>query len=736
MKIQDKIKWRTYALGGLFTVLLFVVIGRMFWLQNVQSAELLVKARKTWEKSNVINPKRGDILDRNGQQLAYTGKAYTVIARIAPYENDKKNKDYVQDKQGTAAKLAPILGMTSADILAKLDKKADQVELRPGGWKIPKEKADQIKALNLPGISLYEETRRYYPYGVFASSVLGYVNLDGQAQMGIELSQDEQLRGEKGSFTFKKDGKGNQLPDGLESYKPAIDGNQITITLDHNIQSYVEDALNQAAAQYKMKGITAIVADPNTGEILGMGSRPSFDPNSPTGIENYRNVMVGTNFEPGSTFKIATLAAAIEEGVFNPNELYMSGTYNKIKGSKEIRDHNGGQGWGMISFKEGVKHSSNVAFVILGYERLYKQQATNKLFEYLQKFGFGEKTGIDLPGEERGLFDVNRHYYPRDIASISFGQGVGVTAIQQVAAVGAVANGGKLMKPYVIKEIRDPKTGAIVVQKKPQMVRRVVSENTAKQVRDLLDAVVNEKNGTGQPFALPGYHVAGKTGTAQVSRNGRYVPGKYINSFIGFAPKDNPKLLIYVLVDEPNIENPSAGGKIIAAPVFKSIMERSLQYMKLSPDKTAPVVAVQDETAMMPQLVGTSISQGKGLAAQAGLKAEILGNGAKVVAQYPEASAELTKGSTVYALTTKTGIALPNLAGKTLRDVMEIGALLNLNVTGVTGEGYVTSQSIPPGTVVKPGDKLAVTLTPKSSGPPAVPETEKKAGTKDKSAAN
>lgn len=734
MKIQDKIKWRTYVLGGLFTVLLFVLIGRLFWLQNIESAELLVKARKTWEKSNAINPKRGEIIDRNGQQLAYTGKAYTVIARIAPYENDRKNKDYVQDKQETAAKLAPILDMSSSAIMERLEKKSDQVELRPGGWKIPKEKAEQVKALKLPGISLYEETRRYYPYGVFASSVLGYTNLDGQAQMGIELSQDTQLRGEKGSFTFKKDGKGNQLPDGLESYKPAIDGHRITLTLDHNIQSYVEDALNQAASQYKMKGITAIVADPNTGEILGMGSRPSFNPNSPSGIKDYRNPAVGTNFEPGSTFKIVTLAAAIEEKMFNPNDYYMSGTYNKIKGSKEVRDHNGGRGWGMISFKEGVKHSSNVAFVILGYERLKEE----KLFSYLQKFGFGEKTGIDLPGEEKGLFNPNRRYYARDIASISFGQGVGVTAIQQVAAVGAVANGGKLMKPYIIKEIRDSRTGAIVAQKGPQMMRRVVSENTASQVRDLLHAVVNEKNGTGQPFALPGYHVAGKTGTAQVSRNGRYVPGKYINSFIGFAPKDKPKLLIYVLVDEPDIDTPSAGGKIIAAPVFKSILERSLQYMKLSPDKTAPVVAVQDETAIMPQLSGSTVGQAKTRVKQAGLTAEVLGNGAKIIAQYPEASVELTKGSTVYILTAKTGVSLPDLTGKTLRDVMEIGALLDLNVAGVTGEGYVTSQSIPSGTTVKPGDKLAVTLTPKSSAPPVTTKSaaEKKPETKDKQEAN
>ncbi|MMZ55909.1 Penicillin-binding protein 2B [compost metagenome] len=728
--MRKKINLRTLLMGGLFTLSFFALILRTFWIQYVDNTEIMAKATNTWERSAAINPKRGDITDRNGNLLAYQGKAYTVIARLKPYSNDDRNKNYVADPEMTAAKLAPILNMSQEKIMERLTKNSKQVELRPGGWKIPKETADKIKELNLPGIGLYEESRRYYPSGAFASHVIGYTNLEGEAKIGIESMFDEQMKGQKGSFTFKKDAHGNQLPDGVESYKPAKDGNKVILTIDHQIQSYVEDALNQTTAKYKMEGVSVVVADPNTGQILGMGTRPTFNPNAPTDIKKFYNPVITENFEPGSTFKIATLAAAIEEKKFNPNDKYMSGTYRGVPG-EPIRDHNRGIGWGRISYREGVKRSSNIAFVLLGYKMLGQE----KLFSYLEKFGFGQKTGIDLPGEAKGSFNPKRKYYPRDVASITFGQGVSVTAIQQVAAVGAVANGGKLMKPYIVKEIRDAKTNQVIQENKPQMVRRVVSEETAKQTRDLLGAVVNEKNGTGQPFALPGYEVAGKTGTAQVAEKGRYVAGKYINSFIGFAPKDNPKLLIFVVVDQPHIDTPSAGGRIIAAPIFKSVMERSLHYLKLSPDKTdsKTVEVTKDESTAMPDIAGKTVTEGKQALKEAGLTAQVLGSGKTVVGQYPQASAELTKGTNVYILTSKEGVKMPDLRGKTLREVMELSSLLGIQASGISGEGYVINQSIPPGTALKKGDKLAVTLAPKSEVPTPDSEKEsKKTGDKEK----
>ncbi|WCK53090.1 penicillin-binding transpeptidase domain-containing protein [Aneurinibacillus sp. Ricciae_BoGa-3] len=724
--VKKRIAYRTLGLGAIFTALFFLLILRSYWVQAVDRSNLMAKARVTWERSDAINPKRGEILDRNGQILAYTSKAYTVTAQLKPLSNDNLNSsDYVKDPQMTVEKLAPILGVTPDSLLPKLtNKNSRQIELRPAGWKISKDIADKITALKLPGVGVYPDTKRYYPFGALASQVVGFTNLDGQAQMGVEYSEDKALKGQKGSFTFKMDSRGNQLPDGVQSYKPAIDGSNVSLTIDRQIQTYVEDALDDAMAHYKVKGLTCIVTNPNTGEVLAMGNRPAFNPNTYWNSQNgFANDAVSSNFEPGSTFKIVTLSAAIEEGVFNQNDTYMSGLYRfKNPNIQPIQDHNGGVGWGRITFKEGVKRSSNVAFVMLGYDHLGK----DKLFSYIQKFGFGQQTGIELPGEARGILNFEKAY-PRDVAAMAFGQGVGVTAIQQVAAVGAVANGGNLMQPYLVKELDDPKTNKPVSVKQPKVIRRVISENTSKQVRDLLGAVVNEKNGTGQLEAIPGYDVAGKTGTAQfIGSNGQYVPGRYINSFIGFAPKKSPKLLVYVVVD--NAEIGEAAGAQIVAPIFKYVMQHSLQYLKLAPDNSVSnkTVTVKTDQVTMPQTVGEQSAKITKQLAALGLHAQTLGSGGTVLGQYPKEDEVLSKGTDVYLLTAKKDLKMPDLTGKTLRDVMEICALLQIKVSGIQGEGFVTAQSLPVGITIKKGDTLNVEMAPKSEIPP--PASQNPAG--------
>lgn len=706
---RKRIGYRTLSLGVLFTALFFLLILRTFWLQMVNGTELLAKANDVWSRSSAVTPNRGEVLDRNGEIMAYNTKAYTVISRLKPYSTG--NELYVKDPVKTAQILAPILGATSDEILGKLKMDAKQVELRPWGWKITQEQAKKVEALKLPGISLYEENRRYYPFGDFASHVLGYVDLDGNAQMGIEKTQDAFLAGTKGKLNVKVDSKGNPIPGQGEDNRPALDGKNVTLTIDGKIQGFVEQALNETWAKYKAKGISVIVTNPSTGEILAMANRPSFNPNEyAKGVDAFFNPGIGSNFEPGSTFKIVTLSAAIEAGVFNPNETYNSGVYDKIKNAPPIKDHNGGKGWGSITFKEGVKRSSNVAFVILGYEKLQK----DKFLSYISNFGFGKKTGIELPGEEAGLvnFNVTNN---RDLATMTFGQGVGVTAIQQVAAVGAVANGGNLMKPYLVKEVKDRKTGQTLSQTQPTVVRRVISENTSAQVRDLLSAVVNEDNGTGQSYALPGYGVAGKTGTAQVFENGAYQPGKYITSFIGFAPEKNPKLLMYVVVNQPEIDNQSAGGGLIAAPIFKYVMEKSLQYMHY-----VPVVPGKTEEGSgsisfkMPSFTGNDVAKAEQQCKNLGLSVEVLGSGSTVLDQIPASGLSATQGGKAYLLTSSSNIKMPDLTGKSLREAMEISDLLQLNLESTDGSGYVISQSIPPGTPVKPGTALQIRLAPKT----------------------
>jgi penicillin-binding protein 2B len=541
---------------------------------------------------------------------------------------------------------------------------------------------------------------------------MSYRDNDEKAEMGIELQFDKELRGTPGELEVMRDGAGYQLPQGENKYKPAKDGLDVVLTIDRQIQDYVEQALDNTEKEYKPRRVTVVVSDPNTGEILAMANRPQFNPNQYWEIQNYENAAISYMFEPGSTFKIITLAAAIEQGLFNPNETYMSGMYRKLPGPP-IKDHNNGRGWGRITFLRGVQESSNVAFVILGYERL-KQELLGKYFD---RFGIGKKTGIELPGERKGIMrDLNNPLSQRDVAVTTFGQGVAVTAIQQVAAVGAIANGGELLKPRIVKELRDPHTGAVVKRYDREVVRRVVSEKTAKEVRDILETVVTD--GTGQAYNLAGYHVAGKTGTAQTyDENGKIAEDRYVVSFIGFAPKDNPRLLVYVVVDDPQTDQPSTVlGRLVVAPIFNSVMEKSLQYLQQKPDvKTTTTVAVPLEEKTMPKLVGMATSIAESRAKQDGFRVTTIGTGTKIAEQYPAPYEKVKRDSQIFLVTDRvTGIKMPDFRGKSLREVMEFASLVHLDVIP-SGVGFVRQQSISPGTTLTGKERLQVTLAPGSA---------------------
>jgi len=569
MNRMQRIGLRTLLLGLIFSLLFAGLLIRIFWLQAVDAAWLQEKATLVWNRNEVIRPVRGKIYDRHGEALAYDAPAYTVVATLS-----KKDPNHIEDPKEVAEALSPVLD-TSTDILYKqLNKDAYQVELRQGGWKVDAEKAKAIEALELKGIHLMEETRRFYPNKELAAHLLGYVDLEGKAKMGLELSMDEWLRGKEGKNRFVKDARGIPLPNGELEYIPAEDGADVYLTIDRTIQSFVEQALDRAQREYRPKRMVAIVSDPNSGEILAMSVRPGFDPNQYWKIENYSNYAISYPFEPGSTFKIITLAAAIEEGLFRPGEKYLSGTY-RVPGSRiPVRDHNAGRGWGTITFLEGVQKSSNVLFAKLGVERLGKE----RLIRYIQQFGFTKKTGIELPGEVIGRVPpISEQIAPRDVAAISFGQAVSVTPIQQVAAVGAVANGGKVLPMTIVKQVKK-KDGTVVYEGPKSEGKQVISEETSRQVREILETVVSE--GSGQAAYLEGYRVAGKTGTAQKfdEKTGRLIKGEYIASFIGFAPADHPKVLVYVALDAP--QEGHYGGTV-AAPVFQDIMRNTLHYLRV-----------------------------------------------------------------------------------------------------------------------------------------------------------
>lgn len=730
MDPRRRINGRTLWFGAGLILLFMGLLLRVWWIQTVEASSIMEKAKNQWERNKNIHAQRGSILDRNGGVLAYEGSAYTVNAVLHPRNDEEARRigdDYVKDPFETARKLAPILGVSEEKLANVLTKTGSlYVTFGREGNKITEEQKNQIlnlqypvgadgqksKVNQLPGIFFTDSTRRYYPNNAFLSHVLGYVDYDDVAQMGIEKQFDKELAGEPGELSLIKDGAGYMLPDGQQKYKPAKDGLDVVLTIDQNIQGYVEQAIDITAKEYKPQQMTVIVADPQTGEILALANRPQYNPNKYWDITDYRdqrNVAISSMYEPGSTFKIVTLAAAIEKGMFREDETYQSGVYSKLKG-KPIKDHNG-HGWGRITFLQGVQHSSNVAFVILGYERLKKEL----LQTYFDLFGFGQKTGIELPGETEGNMESFLHpRSQRDIAVTTFGQGISVTAIQQVAAIGAIANGGQLLKPHIVKELRDPHTGAIVKRYQPEVVRRVVSEATAKRTRDILETVVTSKEGTGQAYNIPGYHVAGKTGTAQKynEETGKILEGHYIVSFIGFAPKDKPRLLIYVMVDDPVTDEPyGVWGGLMVKPIFNSVMERSLQYLQQTPDiSQAKEVKAKPAEKSMPNFIGMATSPAVTRAKQEGFMVESIGVGTKIVSQYPSPLEKVYPGDKVVLVTNQVkDVRMPDFKGKSLREVMEFASILKLNVT-FSGNGFVETQSIPPGTVISPKANLQVTL--------------------------
>jgi len=512
-----RIKLRVvFIIGGLITLFFVILIGRLYWVQVVKADFWLSHAESYWSASEHLTAKRGEIVDRNGNALAMDVRAYTVA--VSPKQLDKLG---ITDKVVT--KLAELLKMNEADMRKIATAKNDQGvlyaqrEIHPNGWKIDtalgdkiiafkQELEDQTRSIDV-GIYLLNETKRYYPKNSLASQLLGYVDKDGNAKYGLESFFDSALRGEDGYRKYQKDGNRIQLDGGQVDYKPSRDGSNITLTIDNEIQNYVQQAIQKAYDKYTPKSITAIAVDPNTMEILGLANLPSANPNTyskqdPSGFYNHA---VRSLYEPGSTFKIVTLAGAVQEGIFDPNASYMSGSIRV--GKDTVNDIKRG-GWGPITYLEGLKRSSNVAFVHLGYEGLGEE----KLRSYITNFGFGAKTGIELPGELVGSI---RFHWPIEIATATFGQGVSVTPIQQVAAVSAVANGGKLMKPQIVKQIEDPVTGKVEVRK-PTVVRQVISEETSRKVREYLEQVVSDqKLGTGKNAYIEGYRVAGKTGTAR-----------------------------------------------------------------------------------------------------------------------------------------------------------------------------------------------------------------------------
>lgn len=690
-----------------FVLFFFVLIARFAYIETTKQVEgkgLAKIAKTNWNAHEDMRSQRGTIFDAGGKALAKDVNAYTVVAVLS----DKAKPDYVKDPGKAAQKLAPILGMDEADLQNRLSKDKFQVELGTKGRRISYEKKEKVVKLDLPGIHFLPESKRYYPNQTFASYILGFAKRNEdtgspQGVMGIEKELNEKLTGKDGSMAYRTSSNGVKLPGTDEKKQAPKNGDNVHLTIDSHIQTFLEHAMTKVGKKYKPERMMAAVLDPKTGEVLGMANRPTFNPNK-RDVDHYSNAIVSDPFEPGSTMKIFTLSAAVDAGVYNGNETYKSGTY-KVAGGM-IHDWNNGEGFGSITYNEGVQRSSNVAFARLANKKIGFDRFQN----YLEKFDFDQKTGIGLPNEKNSQFQYD---VPIEKATTAFGQGTGVTPIQQLKAATAIANDGKMMKPYIIDKVVDPNQHQTVLENKPKVAGEPISSDSAAKVRDLLRTVVNGKDGTGKEFAVKGYKVAGKTGTAQIPKKdgSGYMDGKYIHSFLGMAPKDNPRLMMYVAVDRPkkNVESWHDGSKPVAE-IFRFVMRKSMQYLSVEPEKND-----KDQQAVsISNYKGQSIKKAKKSLHDKGFEVLTLGSGNTVSAQQPSPEVSLLPGERVM-LNSGGKIEMPNLSGWSFANVMKLAELLHLR-PDIQGSGYVTNQNIPPGNPVKEGETLSVKLSPQKNG--------------------
>lgn len=612
------------------TILFLALAVRLAYVQLWVGPELSDKAEDSWRRDIKVTAKRGEILDRIGVKLAYNISSPTVVAVPAQ----------IKDPKTTAAKLAAVLQISEETVYKQITVRKSSVYIRPGGRKITIEKADEIRDLQLPGIWVTEDNKRHYPFGGLAAHVLGFTGDYNQGLTGIELKYDNRLTGIDGSISYLSDAAGKLMPGSTDEYREPRAGLNLQLTIDSNIQSIMERELDQTMVKYQPKHVIAIAMDPNNGEILAMGSRPGFEPGNYKSypVENYnRNLPIWMTYEPGSTFKIITLAAALEEKKVSLTEGFYDPGAIEVAGARLRCWKRGGHG--SETFLQVVENSCNPGFVVMG-QRLGKE----KLFDYIYNFGFGKKTGIDLGGEENGILFKPSRVGPVELATTSFGQGVSVTPIQQVTAVSAAINGGKLFKPHVAKAWYKPETGEAIETINPELIRQVISPETSRMVRETLESVV--ANGTGRNAFVDGYRVGGKTGTAQKVINGRYSSDEHIVSFIGFAPADDPKVVIYAAVDDP--QGIQFGG-LIAAPLVKNIMEDTLRYMKIPPRKDQlerKYVYGDKKIVEVPNLVGMSLTE---IYEDLNMNFRLAksGVGRTVINQVPKPGTRIEQGSTI-----------------------------------------------------------------------------------------
>lgn len=611
-----------------FIIFLFVLI-KIFYIQVIEYKKINTLANDLWSRNLPVGADRGRILDRNGKVIVDNKTVASLV--VVPSQ--------IKDKKDASKKISEILNVSYDEIYKHLSKKTSIERVHPEGRNLDSDIADKINNLNIDGVYLLKESKRNYIYKDLLSHVIGYTGIDNQGLSGLELKYDTILTGVNGSIKYYSDGKGNRLSLS-EKYDTPTNGQDIKLTIDLDIELALENELNLAMTKYNAEGAIGIVMDPNNGEILAMSSKPSFDP---ANYKNYteevinRNLAIWANFEPGSTFKIVTLAAAINENKVNLFEEHFYDT-GGIKVENATLHCWKRKGHGDETFLQVVENSCNPGFVVLG-QRLGKET----LFKYITALGFGKKTGIDLNGEATGiLFNLDK-VGPVELATTSFGQGVSVTALQQVASVSAIINGGTYYKPYIVKKIGDKENKETIKNE------NIVTKETTNLVRYALESVV--ANGSGRNAYIEGYRVGGKTGTAQkVGTNGAYMDGNYILSFMGFMPANDPKYVTYIALDHP--QGVTQYGGVVAAPIAKNVFKQIISIYDLKEDyEGLPMSYRWDDIKYItiPDITGKELKEASRTLKALGLNVEYTGNG-KVIDTSPKINSRVKEGSIVKLL--------------------------------------------------------------------------------------
>lgn len=697
MKKENKVKISNLLLI-LALFLFLVIIIRVSYIalsKEVDDINIQELASKRTTKTTILKANRGTIFDNSSNVLAQDVSSYTLIAYLdSKRTTDPKTPLHVVDKENTALVLSAILDMEYEMVLSYLNKEnIYQTEFGVKGRGLTELEKDTILAANLPGIDFIETTKRYYPYGQFLSYLIGYAKMDEEGniigEMGIEKSYNEELTGTNGKTVYQKDLQGYKIAGTKELTEEKVDGDNIYLTIDNNIQFFLEEAITKSSNKYEFDELDIIVANAKTGEVLGYASTPSFDPNI-RDIENYLDPNSSIAFEPGSTMKIYTYMAALEAGVYKGRDTYKSGSFT-TKDKTVISDWNK-VGWGVITYDQGFIYSSNTAVVNL----MDKYLDSDTLKTYLKRLGFGSKVGLNLPNEVSGKIDFK---YETEVFNAAFGQGITTTPIQHIKALTTISNDGELLKPYIIKKIE--KSNGKVIEYERTSLGRVASSKTIEYMKNLMWHTVNDPDGAGHAYYIEGYDIIGKTGTAQIaSTNGEgYLTGdkEVIRSIALMFPKDDPEIIIYGAVKR------STTVSSLSEPV-KEIIQNIAKYYNIYNEPEDEATSNKEIKNYINEETETVKKELQSM----NITPIILGSGDVITDQYP-INTTISSSEKVFLITDQTDYVLPDLTGYSRSDLETLFTYLNISYT-IKGNGYLKSQSIKSGTKITPDMHIEVVL--------------------------